>query len=112
MAKLDPDKDRLMWEFQAQLLAIVDKARTIEFRMLNSVGETVETITYLDELQNIVVQSTEQFSQLCTLQLRIANAPSSIPPDIIKLAERTLDRASIRIPALQRSTQEIEQEWR
>jgi hypothetical protein len=36
MAKLDPEKAKLIWEFPAQLLDTIDKARTLQFWLCQS----------------------------------------------------------------------------
>ena len=112
MAKLNPDKDRIFWELQAQFLDIIDEARTLEFWMLESFGETERTLRYLDELQGIVTDATDRFTRLPTLQLKIANAQIPISADIMEMVDRTIGSNYQKIPALQRSIREIEQEWR
>lgn len=117
MAKLDPDRARLIWEFQAQLLDIIDRARTLELWLLDYVGETyvgetVATTSQLEDLQNIAMEATDRFSRFSTIQLRIANSPTPATLDIIELVDRTIETTQQKIPALQRSTQEIEQEWK
>jgi hypothetical protein len=112
MAKLDPDKDRIFWELQSQFLDIIDRARSLEFWMLEAFGETEETTSYLDELQCIVIDATERFARLPTIQLRIANGQSPISADIMKMVDRSSENNQQKIPALQRSIQEIEREWK
>ncbi len=112
MAKLDPHKARLIWELQSQLLDIIDKARTLEFWLLDSVGEKDATTPQLDDLQKIVTEATDRFSRFSTIQLRLANYRAPAPIDIIELVDLTIETTQHKIPALQRSTQEIEQEWK
>lgn len=112
MAKLDSDKDRIFWELQSQFLDIIDRARTLEFWMLESFGETERTLRYLNELQGIINDATDRFTRLPTLQLRIANAQIPISADIMEMVDRTIESNRQKIPALQRSIQEIEQEWK
>lgn len=112
MAKLDPDKARIFWELQAQCLDIIDRAKTLEFYILDSFGETPRTLRYLDELQGIVMDATARFTRIPTLQLRIANAQMPISVDIMEMVDRTIENNQQKIPALQRSIQEIEQEWK
>jgi hypothetical protein len=72
----------------------------------------VKKISYLDELQSVAEQATERFSQFSTLQIRIANAQTPILPDILELVDRVIENTQQKIPALKRSIQEIQQEWR
>jgi hypothetical protein len=89
-----------------------DRAKTFEIALFEAYGETERTISYLDELQSVAEQATEKFSQFSTLQIRIANAQSPILPDILELVDRVIENTQQRIPALKRSIQEIQQEWR
>lgn len=72
----------------------------------------MKKISYLDELQSVAEQATERFSQFSTLQIRIANAQTPILPDILELVDRVIENTQQKIPALKRSIQEIQQEWR
>jgi hypothetical protein len=55
-------------------------------------------------------KATDRFSQFSTFQSRIANAQPPVPSDIIELVNRTVETTQARIPALERSIQEIRQE--
>lgn len=111
MAQLPEEKAEIIWDFQHQLLEIIDRAKTYELMLFEAFGETERTIPYLDELQSIAEQATERFSQFSTLQIRIANAQSPIAPDMLEVVERVIENTQQRIPALKRSIQEIKQEW-
>jgi hypothetical protein len=45
-------------------------------------------------------------------QSRISNTQPPVPSDIIELVHRTIESTQARIPALERSIQEIRQEWK
>ena len=53
MAKLSPEGKILISNLQEHLLEILDQARNAEFSLLDSFGETNETIIALDELTEI-----------------------------------------------------------
>jgi hypothetical protein len=110
MGKLSPETAQTIWDLQKQLLEIIDTAKTLELSLFESFGETERSIIYLDELQSIAVQATDRFSQFSTFQSRIANAQPPVPSDIIELVNRTIETTQARIPALERSIQEIRQE--
>ena len=110
MGKLNPETAQTIWDLQKQLLEIIDTAKTIELSLFESFGETERSIIYLDELQSIAEQATDRFSQFSTFQSRIANAQPPVPSDIIELVNRTVETTQARIPALERSIQEIRQE--
>jgi hypothetical protein len=120
MAKLSPETAQTIWDLQHQLLEIIDTARTLELSLFEAFGETEDTIPFLDELQSIAQQAIERFSLFSTLQIRVANAQPPISSDILKVVEspgerlcqRSIQTTQQKIPALNRSIQEITQEWR
>ena len=52
------------------------------------------------------------FQGFSTFQIRIANTQPPVSPDIIELVERVIENTQQKIPALERSIQEIRQEWK
>jgi hypothetical protein len=112
MAKLPQEKAENILHLKRQLLEIIDEAKTCEFALFEAFGETERTITYLDELQSIAEQATERFSRFSTLQIRIANTQPPILPDMLDLVNEVIENTQQRNPALERSIQEIKQEWR
>lgn len=111
MAKLNPEAAQTIWDLQHQLLEIIDRAKTLELSLFEAFGETVETISFLDELQSIAQQSMERFSRFSTLQIRVANTQPPISADILELVDRSIQTTQQKILALKRSIQEITQEW-
>jgi hypothetical protein len=57
-----------------------------------------------------ILAATGRFSRFSTFQSRIANAHPPLPSDIIELVNRTIENTQAKIPALERSIQEIKQE--
>jgi hypothetical protein len=112
MAKLSPETAQTIWDLQPQLLGIIDVARTLELSLFEVFGETEDTLPFLDELQDIAQQAIDRFSLLSTLQLRVANTQPPISSDIIGVVDRSIQTTQKKILALERSIQEIKQEWK
>lgn len=112
MAKLADELNETIWSLKRQLLNIADNAKAVEFVLLERFGETDRTISYLDDLQSVGEQATERFSQFSNIQIRIANAQPDIFPDMLELVNRVVANTQERIPALERSIEEIKNEWR
>jgi hypothetical protein len=112
MAKLSPETAQTIWDLQHQLLEIIDVARTLELSLFEAFGETEDTIPFLDELQSIAQQAIDRFARFSNLQIRVANNQPPIPADIIEIVNRSIQTTEQKIPALNRSIQEITQEWR
>jgi uncharacterized caspase-like protein len=110
MGKLKPETAQTIWDLQKQLLGIIDTAKTLELSLFESFGETDRSVIYLNELQSIAEQATDRFSRFSTFQSRIANTQPPVPSDIIELVNRTIENTQKKIPALERSIQEIREE--
>ncbi len=111
MAKLSHETMQTLWRLKSQLLDLVDAAKALEFNLFEQFGETDETIIVLDELKNIAEQAVSRFSQLSTLQLRLAESQPLVPPDMLELLIQTIANTEQRVPALERSVEEIKVEW-
>lgn len=111
MAKLPPERQALLWDLKQRLLDILDEARGTELELLKRFGETDETIAALEQLTEITLQAKDRFSQLSVLQVGIAEAQPTASSDLLKLLDDRIGMIESRIPALERSTQEIKLDW-
>lgn len=111
MAKLPIETSETLWTLKRQLLDIVNEATAAEFFLFERFGETDSTIVVLDELKDIAEQAASSFSQLSSLQLRVADTQPSLPPDMLELVSKAIVNTQQRIPALERSVEEIKNEW-
>jgi hypothetical protein len=75
MARLSPEIRAILSQQKEQLLDIIDRAKSLEFILLESVGENIETISTLEQLTEISEQARARLSQLSTLHLRIVEVP-------------------------------------
>jgi hypothetical protein len=112
MAKLSPEIRAILSNQKEQLLDIIDRAKSLEFTLLESVGENIETISTLEQLTEISEQARTRLSQLSTLHLRIAEVQPTISVDLLKLMNEAIANIQNRIPALERSLEEIKLDWR
>lgn len=112
MSKL-PSEIKVTLSYQKeQLLDLIDKAKSLEFILLESFGENPETILTLDQLTEITEQARDRLSQLSTLHLLIAEVQPTIPTDLLRLMNEAIESIQNRIPALERSLEEIKLDWR
>jgi hypothetical protein len=112
MAKLSPDIRATLSQQKEQLLDLIDEAKSLEFILLDSVGENQQTILTLEQLTEISEQARTKLSQLSTLHLRIAEVQPRISNDLLKLMNEAIANIESRIPALERSLEEIKLDWR
>ena len=66
-----------------------------------------ETINSLDELKGVALEAASRYSQLSTLRLRLAENQPSLSNDMLEFLERTINQNQLRIPAMERSIEEI-----
>ncbi|MDJ0679448.1 MAG: hypothetical protein QNJ18_06245 [Xenococcaceae cyanobacterium MO_167.B52] len=111
MAKISPELKLNLTNLQKTLLDIVDETKAAEFLLLERFGETNETIIALDELTAISQQAADLYIQISRLLLRTAEIQPAITPDLLRLLEERIATIDNRVPALERSTQEIKTDW-
>jgi hypothetical protein len=112
MAKLSPEIRATLSHQKEQLLDSIDRAKLLEFILLENFGENSQTISTLEQLTEIAEQARTRLSQLSTLHLRIAEAQPIIPEDLLRLMNEAITNIQNRIPALDRSLEEINLDWR
>lgn len=111
MAKLPNEVSERIWRLKRQLADVIENARTAEFALFNTFGETERTSVYLDDLHSVAEQATERFSQFSSLQIRIFNVQPHVPGDMLELVMQSILNTEARLPALEQSIQEIRTEW-
>ena len=112
MARLSPEIRITLSRQKEQLLDLINEAKSLEFVLLDSVGENKETISTLEQLTEIDEQARTKLSQLSTLHLRIAEVQPHISNDLLRLMNEAISNIENRIPALERSLEEIKLDWR
>jgi hypothetical protein len=110
MAKLPETTTTTINTLKQQSLDIVDQATAAEFTVFELFGETDATLSYLDEMKNVAEEAAASFSQL-SIQLNITQAQPTASSDMLDLLAQVIERTQARIPALERSVQEIKMEW-
>ncbi len=111
MAKISNELKSTLVRLQHTLLLIVDDAKAAEFVLLKRYGETNETIVVLDELTAIAQQSSDLYVQISRLLLRTAEIQPIVTEDMLGLLTDRVETVSNRVPALDRSIQEIKSDW-
>jgi hypothetical protein len=96
---------------KAQCLAIINLATKAEWGLFTRFGETEETLIVLSELKTVAEETSDAFSRLSSLQLKVATAQPDISAALTRLVMESKDRIETRIPAWQRSIEEILLTW-
>jgi hypothetical protein len=111
MAKLSSETLEAIWTLLKQLSRIVEDAGDAEFSLFDRFGETDSTLPYLTYLKDVAEESASRYSQLANIRLRIAEAQPDTPTDMLRLLYQGISQSQSRIPALERTVQEIKMEW-
>lgn len=111
MAKLpDPVLTRI-FTLKRQLVESIDATTALEFRLLEQIGETAETLPELEELQSIRDRLLSPYTRLHTLLLKTAQSQPAAPDDVLNLLYRSIDSTEAALAAGIASLQEIQRNW-
>lgn len=111
MAPLPEDVITTVLELQRQLLSVINKATAAAFILLNTHGETEETIVSLNDLDNIKERANTYYSRFYTILLRIADTQPIASNAMLELLERSIDEAQATIEASEASIREEKRNW-
>ncbi len=111
MAKLPGELTETIWLLKRELLGLIEDSTATEFTLFSLVGETQDTLPFLDELKNVSERAKTWFSRLSNSQIRIADSQPNISPDMLKLVIQSVEQIQAEIPAMKRSIEEVQQEW-
>ncbi|MEY2855789.1 MAG: hypothetical protein RLZZ74_98 [Cyanobacteriota bacterium] len=111
MAKISSELMSNLASLQQLLLESVNEAKLSEYLLLESFGETDDTISSLDELTAIALQASELYTQVSRLLLQISEIQPAITPAMLKLLSERISIIENRVPALQQSIKEIKSDW-
>jgi hypothetical protein len=96
---------------QRRIIESIDAATALAFRLFAQWGETTETVTELEELQNIQERLRSQYSRLNTLLLKVSESQPIASADMLNLLYRTIEVAEASLDASIASLQEIQRNW-
>jgi hypothetical protein len=94
-----------------QIVESIDATTALEFRLLEQIGETTETLPELAELQNIRERLLSPYTRLHNLLLRAAESQPVAPNDVLNLLYRSIDSTEAALAASIASLQEIQRNW-
>jgi hypothetical protein len=112
VAKLHPETSASINLLRDRCLSIIDLATQTESKLFVAFGETTETLVGLSELNTVTQEATDAFTRLNSLQLKVAAAQPEISVALVKLISDSRVRIELRIPAWQRSIEEILLAWK
>ena len=111
MAKLPDPVLTNIFTLQRRIIESIEATTTLAFRLFTQWGETTETLTELEELQNIQERLRSQYSRLNTLLLKVSESQPTASEDMLNLLYRTIEVAEVSLDASIASLQEIQRNW-
>ena len=111
MAKLPDPVLTNIFTLQRQIIESSDTTTALEFRLLEQMGETAETLPELEELQSIRERLLSPYSRLHTLVLKAAQSQPVAPNDVLNLLYRSIESTEAALAASIASLQEIQRNW-
>ena len=111
MATLPSETSASIAIVNAQCLVIVNLATKTEWKLFSRFGEVEETLVVLNELKTVAQEASDAYSRLSSLQLKVATAQPDISATLSRLVMDSKERIETRIPAWQRSIEEILLTW-
>jgi hypothetical protein len=112
VAILPPETSDSIELLRNQCLIIIDLATRTELSLFEAFGETIETLVVLAELKTVAQDVTDALTRLNSLQLKVAIAQPEISLALAKSITDSRTRIEMRVPAWQRSIEEIRLTWR
>lgn len=111
MAKLPDPVITNIFTLQRRIIESIDTTTALEFRLLEQMGETAETLLELEELQSIRDRLSAPYTRLHTLLLRAAESQPVPPNDVLNLLYRSIESTEAALAASNASLQEIQRNW-
>jgi hypothetical protein len=96
---------------QRRIIESIDTTTALEFRLLEQIGETDETLLELQELQRIRERLLFPYSRLHTLLLKAAESQPVASDDVLNLLYRSIESTEAALAASIASLQEIQRHW-
>jgi hypothetical protein len=111
MAKLPDSTLTAIFVLQRQLAEAIAQTTDTEWILIQTFGETEETIPEFEELQNVRERLTSAFSRTHILLLRILEAQPIASYAMLELMSQAIDRGQVNLTACNASVQEIRRNW-
>jgi hypothetical protein len=111
VAKLPDPVLTKIFTLKRQLVESIDATTALEFRLLEQIGETAETLPELEELQSIRERLLSPYTRLHTLLLKTAQSQPVAPNDVLNLLYRSIETGEATVAASNASLQEIQRNW-
>jgi hypothetical protein len=111
VAKLPDPVLTNIFNLKRRLAECVDRTTEMGFRRFEQVGETSETLSEFEALQNVEERLMLSYNRLHTLLLKVCQSQPLASPDMLDLLYRTVEVAEATLAASVATLQEIQRDW-
>lgn len=111
MAQLPSETTAVINQLTQQALTVLHEAKAVEFGLLKSYGETEQTALFFEELMGVAEDARTIFARFNQLQIRVAEAQPEAAPDLLKVLDQVIEFTASRLPAWERSIEEVRLEF-
>ncbi|MBE9176541.1 hypothetical protein IQ225_16720 [Synechocystis salina LEGE 06155] len=111
MSELPKELTTDILDLQRKLIVVINKATKTAFIILNTYGETDDTLISLDDLDNIRERANSYYSKFSTLLLRIAESQPLASQAMLELLQRVIEQAQATMEASEATIREEKQNW-
>jgi hypothetical protein len=111
MADLSQETLTIIANLISRLFEVINLATATEFNLFEQYGETEETISELEELQNVTERIRIFYNRLYKLTLQIGESQPLANPDTLNLLQLSIEQAQATADAGEASVQEIKRSW-
>jgi hypothetical protein len=94
-----------------RLAECIDQATAMEFRLFEQAGETSETLSEFEELQNVEERLMLSYNRLHTLLLKVCQSQPIPSKDMLNLLCQAIELAEATLDASVATLQEIQRDW-
>jgi hypothetical protein len=111
VAKLPDSVISNLFIVKRRLAECVDRTTAMEFRLFEQVGETSETLSEFEELQNVEERLMVSYNRLHTLLLKVSQSQPIPSEDMLNLLYQAIEVAEATLDASVATLQEIQRDW-
>jgi hypothetical protein len=94
-----------------RLAECIDRATAMEFTLFEQAGETSETLSEFEELQNVEERLMVSYNRLHTLLLKVCQSQPIPSEDMLNLLYQAIEVAEVTLDASVATLQEIQRDW-
>ncbi len=111
MADLSDETLLIVGNLLPRLFKVINLATTTEYQLFEQYGETEETLSELEELNNAAERARTFYNRLYGLVLQVAESQPMANSTLLNLLYQSIEQAQATSDAVEASVLEIKNSW-